>query len=371
MASKTGPHATHRPPAGTYEVRTRTRASLIAGFLALLLLVALVLAPLYVGRGLIRDLFTVLTLLTLAQLWNLLAGYAGLVSVGQQAFVGLGGYALFAGAILLGLDPYSSILLAGVVAALLAIPSAFVVFRLQGAYFAIGTWVVAEVFRLLLAQWKALGGGTGTSLPPDIARGLPGAELVQEILGVRGGAARDIIAYWLALVLAVAVIGGIYAFLRSKRGLGLSAIRDNLRAAQSVGVDAYRLRLVTYVVVAFGTGLAVALIFLQTARISPDAAFSVLDWTAYVIFIVVIGGIGTIEGPIVGVLVFWGLQESLGDYGTWYLITLGAIAILVMLFAPRGLWGLVSERFDLQLFPVRRRLVRTGTEPDKREDGNG
>ena len=347
-----------RPTSSRHQVRTRTRASVVAGVLALALLAALAGAPLYADRGLIRDLFTILTLLTLAQLWNLLAGYAGLVSVGQQAFVGLGGYALFAGANMAGLDPYTSILLGGVVAAALAVPSALVVFRLQGAYFAIGTWVVAEVFRLSLAQVKALGGGTGTSLPRDVARGLPGADWVQDLLGVRGGAARDILAYWLALLLCVAVIGGIYAFLRSKRGLGLSAIRDNLGAARSVGVDAYRLQLVTYVVVAFGTGLAGALIFLQTARISPDAAFSVLDWTAYVIFIVVIGGIGTIEGPIVGVLVFWALRSALGDYGTWYLITLGALAIAVMLFAPRGLWGLMAARFDLQLFPVRRRLVR-------------
>ena len=107
---------------------------------------------------------------------------------------------------------------------------------------------------------------------------------------------------------------------------------------------------------AFGTGLTGALIYFQKARISPDAGFSVLDWTAYVIFIVVIGGIGTIEGPIIGVLVFFLLQNYLADFGTWYLILLGAIATAVMLVAPQGIWGMVVKRFDLQLFPVRRRL---------------
>ena len=99
-----------------------------------------------------------------------------------------------------------------------------------------------------------------------------------------------------------------------------------------------------------------ALIYLQKARISPDAAFSVLDWTAYVIFIVVIGGIGTIEGPIVGVLVFYCLQTNLAHFGTWYLILLGGFAIVVMLFAPRGIWGYVSERYGVTIFPIRRRL---------------
>ena len=95
----------------------------------------------------------------------------------------------------------------------------------------------------------------------------------------------------------------------------------------------------------------------RNARISPDAAFAVTDWTAYVIFIVVIGGIGTIEGPILGVIVFFVLRSALADYGSWYLMTLGLIAIAVMLCAPKGLWGLISARSGLHLFPVRRKLV--------------
>jgi branched-chain amino acid transport system permease protein len=111
-----------------------------------------------------------------------------------------------------------------------------------------------------------------------------------------------------------------------------------------------------FLVAAFGTGLAGALIYLQKARISPDAAFSVTDWTAYVMFIVIIGGIGTIEGPIIGVFIFFLLQSLLADYGSWYLITLGIIGIVVMLFAPSGIWGLITDKTGIQLFPVRRRL---------------
>lgn len=345
-----------------FRVETRTRASTLAGRGALALLVLLAVLPAFAPRGLVQDLFFILTMLTLAQCWNLLAGYAGLVSVGQQAFVGAGAYALFAAVILLGMDPVPAVLAAGVAAAFLVVPTAFFAFRLQGAYFAIGTWVIAEVVRLLLAQWKTLGGGTGTSLPREATADMWAVAEIAALLGVRAPAARDILAYWLALALAAGTILGIWLLLRSRRGLALAAVRDNRVAAQAVGVDAGAMNWVVFVSAAFVTGLAGGLIYMQKARISPDAAFGVLDWTAYVIFIVVIGGIGTIEGPILGVLVFFLLQSLLADFGAWYLLALGLIGIAVMLFAPRGLWGLLSDRTGVALFPVRRRLVLDGAE---------
>ncbi|MEL7093057.1 MAG: branched-chain amino acid ABC transporter permease [Pseudomonadota bacterium] len=349
-----------------YVVETRTRASGVTAIGAVVLVVALIALPAFAGRGVIQDMFFILTMLVLAQFWNLLAGYGGLVSIGQQAFVGMGAYALFGAVILMGLDPVISILFAGIAALIIAVPTAFFAFRLQGAYFAIGTWVIAEVFRLLVAQWKSLGGGTGTSLPRSATREMWFVDGIEALFGVRSAAARDILAYWLALALALATIGGIYWLLRTRRGLALAAVRDNTEAAKSVGVDAGRMKWVVFLTSAFGTGLAGGLIYMQKARISPDAAFSVTDWTAFVLFIVVIGGIGTIEGPIIGVLVFFALQSLLSDFGSWYLMTLGVLAIVIMLIAPRGLWGLISERTSLQLFPIRRRL--TGGKLDPAED---
>lgn len=346
--------------AARFRATTATRASTIGLIAGLALVVVLALLPAYAGRGFIQDMFFIFTMIALAQYWNLLAGYAGLVSVGQQAYVGLGGYALFAFTILGGIDPLLAVLLAGFAAAVLAVPTAFIVFRLRGAYFAIGTWVVAEVYRLSLAQVKGLGGGTGTSLPPDVVRGTAFVDATADLLGVRAPAARDIVAYWAALVLVVATLALIYWLLRSKRGLALSALRDSEMTAESVGVSAFSTKLMVYIVTAFGTGLAGGLIYLQRARISPDAAFSVLDWTAYVIFIVVIGGIGTIEGPIIGAIVLFLMRDYFASFGTWYLMAFGAIAVVIMLYAPRGLWGLISERFDIHLFPVRRRLVAAG-----------
>jgi branched-chain amino acid transport system permease protein len=321
------------------------------------ILVFLAVVPAFAGRAVLQDLFFVFTMLALAQYWNLLAGYAGLVSVGQQAFIGLGAYALFATTLIAEFDALLGIVIGGIVAAVLAVPTALVVFRLRGAYFAIGTWVAAEVFRLILAQAKQLGGGTGTSLGPDITNGMAGLKWLAATFGVRISAARDIANYWLALALLAGTLGLVFFLLRSRRGLALSAIRDAEAAADSLGVDGFRTKLVVYVLTAFGTGMIGALIYLQKARISPDAAFSVLDWTAYVIFIVVIGGIGTIEGPIVGAVVLYVLQDYLATFGAWYLMLLGALAIAVMLVAPGGIWGLVAQRFDLQLFPIRRRLT--------------
>lgn len=350
-----------------YSVSTQTPASRITAILGMILIVVLIVLPIFAGRGLIQDMFFILTMLVLAQFWNLLAGYGGLVSIGQQAFVGMGAYALFGVVILWGLDPVPSVLLAGVAAFIIAIPTAFFAFRLNGAYFAIGTWVIAEVVRLLVAQWKTLGGGTGTSLPREATKDMWFVELIENSLDVRSAAARDILAYWLALLLALATIGGIYWLLRTRRGLALAAVRDNMEAAQSVGVDAARMKWIVFLASAFGTGVAGGLIYMQKARISPDAAFSVTDWTAYVIFIVVIGGIGTIEGPIIGVLVFFALQSMLADFGSWYLMTLGVLAIVIMLVAPRGLWGLFSARTGLHLFPIRRTLRGGKINPSSKE----
>ena len=157
---------------------------------------------------------------------------------------------------------------------------------------------------------------------------------------------------------AVFVIAAAYLFLRSRRGLALTAIRDNELAAGSLGIDIWRTKFVVYVITGALTAMIGALIVRQKLRISSDSAFSVNDWTAFVIFIVVIGGIGTIEGPIIGTLIFFALRETLAGLGTPYLIVLGVVAIVVMLKAPKSMWGYARDRFDLQLFPLGYRVRR-------------
>lgn len=327
-------------------VEHATLSSRVGVALIALALVVLAVAPYWSDRQMLRLLAEIYAFVALASLWNLLAGYAGLVSVGQQAFVGLGGYVLFALAILLGVHPIAAILIAGPIGALVAIPVAALIFRLRGAYFAIGTWVVAEVFRLLASQVSVLGGGSGISLPAAVVVAMAPSRQM-----------REFEIYWLALTLTVIVLGAIVILLRSRHGLALTAIRDNELAAQSNGIDVWRIKFIVYVLTAFGTAMIGALIFLQKLRISPDTAFSVNDWTAFVIFITVIGGIGRIEGPIVGTIIFFLLRQALADLGSLYLLMMGAVAIVVMLWAPKGLWGMIAERLGWQALPLQRHLV--------------
>jgi branched-chain amino acid transport system permease protein len=310
-----------------------------------LAVVVLAAAPAWADRSNLRLLAEIFSYVALASLWNLLAGYAGLVSVGQQAFVGLGAYVLFGSAMLAGVPPLLCIPIAGLLGAVVALPVAALIFRLRGHYFAIGTWVVAEVFRLLASQASALGGGSGTSLPVEIVTSVAASRQM-----------REFVIYWIALGLVVAIIGAIVLLLRSRHGLALTAIRDNELAARSNGVDVAYTKLIVYVMTAAGTAMVGALVFLQKLRVSPDTAFNVNDWTAFVIFITVIGGIGRVEGPIIGTVVFFVLRQAFADLGTIYLLVLGTVAIVIMLFARKGLWGLIADRYGWSMFPLARRL---------------
>jgi branched-chain amino acid transport system permease protein len=296
-----------------------------------LLLLLCLTYPLLAGNAALQTGVEFAVTLTLASLWNLLAGYAGVVSIGQQAFVGFGGYVLFALVALGGWPVFLALPAAALGSAGLGVLGALLLFRLRGPQFAIGSWVFAEILRAGFAQLSALGGGSGMSLP------------VHAVLAIsHHRPTRLRLFYVIAALLAFLVYLGIAAFLRSRFGLGLRAIRDAEPAAASLGVDVGALRRAVYVGVAALTGVAGALMFLDTVRISPDAGFSVNDWTANVIFIVVIGGVGRIEGPLLGCLVFFGLRAGFAGYAAWYLIGLGLFAIVMMLTGRSGLGGIAA-----------------------------
>lgn len=324
-----------------HEVTRATTASRLALVGAIVLVMVLAAAPYWGSTASLRLLGQIMVYLALASLWNLLAGFTGLVSIGQQAYVGLGGYMLFTICISLGWNPLYAIPIAGLVAAPISALVAVLVFRLNGAYFAIGTWVVAEVFRLGFAQMSSLGGGSGLSLPITVMREMASTK-----------AEREALIYWAALLLGTGSITIVYLLLRSRIGLALTAIRDSEVASSSLGVSITRVKLLVYVAIAAATAMVGALVFMQKLRIAPNAAFSVTDWTAFVIFMVVIGGIGTVEGPIVGTLLYFVLRQFLADFGSIYLIVLGGLAIFVMMVAPQGIWGFLANRWRLSLFPV-------------------
>ena len=326
--------------AAAFQVERATpasRATLITGAVLLVLLASM---PFWAESSWLRMFTEFACFLVMAQMWNLLGGYGGMVSIGQQAYIGIGGYALIVLGNMAGLNPFICIPLAGLVAALIAIPTSQIVFRLQGGYFAIGTWAMAEIFRLLVANISALGGGSGTSL--TAVRGIPKAT-------------RESATFWIALAAVFGSIALVYWLLRSRFGLALTAIRDSEVASESQGIHVKRTKFLVYLISAAGFGVAGALYFLSNLRISPDAAFGV-QWAPLVIFMVIIGGVGTIEGPLIGAILFYVLSKIFGDYGTWYLVALGLAAVIVTIKFPRGLWGFVARRFDVRCFPVQRRL---------------
>jgi branched-chain amino acid transport system permease protein len=323
-------------------MRAASRLSLILARVAFAAAVAaLVAAPLLLNQNYVVLLTEFMSMLVLAIMWNLLAGYADIVTVGQHAFVGVGAYAFFGFTALCRLDPYLSIPLAGLVALAIAVPAMVLVFRLRTAYLAIGTWVVAEVLMLAAGKLDAFGGGSGSSLPISIVLSFGRA---------RGD--RLAVIYWLAFALAAAAMLATYLLLRSRIGLGLTAMRDNEEGAAAVGVNITHARILCFLGTAPFLGMVGAIITLQKLRIAPTASFSITDWTVFIIFNVVIGGIGSFEGPIIGTVVYFVLRQYLSGFGPVHLILLGSFSIFTILVERRGLWGLVRRMLGGDLLPI-------------------
>jgi len=324
-------------PGPRLQVRvTRSRRPRRAtSMLGLVVVAALAALPAFLDAGITHKLVDAFILLTLASAWNLLAGYAGLVSVGQQTFIGLGSYIVLVLA-QWGLQPYLAIPFAALGCAVIALPLAWLLFRLRGGYFAIATWVVADAIQLVVSHFPSLGGGTGAILPQ--MTGIPPATQLAWT-------------YWAALAVAVATIGGTYLLLRGRLGLVLTAVRDDEIGARAVGARVGWAKRIVFVGAAAGCGAAGAMLIVSQLNVLATSVFSV-GWSAKMIFVTIIGGIGSIEGPIVGTIVFEVLQEALARFGAWYFIILGMVAVGVALWSPRGIWGVVADRVHLRPFPT-------------------
>jgi branched-chain amino acid transport system permease protein len=334
--------AVSAPPA--LEVRRWTALSISFTSAFAGLIVLLVFVPVVMSENAVQKLISLFILVILAVMWNALAGFGGLVSVGQQAFIGIGAYSTLYLTYLHNVNPFLAMLLASLFTGLVAIPISFIVLQLRGGAFAIGTWVIAEVAMILFTIYSKLGGGTGLSFNsmtltyPDPHRRLE-------------------YTYWAALGTTAVLLLIVFALLRTRVGASLQAIRDDEDAAASVGVRVMRRKGMVFVLAALGCGAAGCLILTNQFFVSPPSIFSV-DYSALMIFMVLVGGLGTFEGPIIGAIILFVIQNELGDNGVWYFVLLGAIAIGFALLLPRGLWGTIVDRFGVQLLPVGHRLER-------------
>jgi branched-chain amino acid transport system permease protein len=307
------------------------------------LFAGLAIGPFFLGANAIDKLTTLFIYIVLAMMWNALAGYGGLVSVGQQAFFGLGAYAAVRLADA-GVGVYPALVIAAVLVGLVSLPISAFMLRLKGGEFAIGMWVVAELAHLLVNLDSLVQGETGTSL-----------------IALNGYAAetRHALTYWTALGAMIALMGVLFFLLRSRIGASIQAIRDDEEGAAAIGVRVLATKRIVFVLAATGAAMAGALWLATTITFQPKTYFGV-QWTAYMIFMVLVGGLGTFEGAILGAILFFLIEAWFGATGVWYLIVLGATALLFSLLVPRGIWGLIDDRWGLRLLPVGYRLVGAG-----------
>lgn len=274
--------------------------------------------------------------LAIALAWNLLAGFSGIVLIGMPLFIGVGGYTLYIAANYLSIPPYPVIAVGAAMSAVLAYVLSPLLFRFQGAQLAIVSWVLAEVARLLCLVTPAVGAGGGLNL---------------EVMKSVARSWRLPLNYAFAALVLFMTLLAIVVLLKSRFGLGLRAMRDSDAAAEAMGVRTSRIRLYTLVLAAALSGAAGACYYITSIQITPGSAFS-QNWIAMTIFIVILGGIGSVEGPIFGAIVYFLLRETLSGLGPGYFVISGLLAILVTIFLPEGVWGLVRRAIRIDLLPV-------------------
>ena len=288
-----------------------------------------------VSGNFMRYMLQIFLYITIGEMWNLLSGFAGMTSLGQQAYIGLAGYSVAMVTTVYKLHYSVGILVGVLIGTVVSAFLAFLLLRMQGMYFSITTWVVAEALGTFFLSWKYVGQGAGVnvSITPYPRTGK---------------------LYIMALILCMLSLLVTYLLMNSRLGLGLTAMRDNIDAAVSLGVNISRCRYVVYLIAAVFTSLAGSIFFINKGTIYPESGFSI-SWTISMVFIVIIGGVGTIEGPIVGTVVYVMLQEFLAHFPGLSNIILGLIAILVILFMPEGIVGFIMSKLSAVSQPGKER----------------
>ncbi len=287
--------------------------------LAGLLAIALIAAPHFLDRYTIFLLYLLWLNIGLAQSWNLLAGYAGLISLGVAGFFGIGAYTAAMMISHWGVHFLLGALSGGLLAAVFAAAVALPIFRFRGIYFAIGTLVLSEALRIFMINWKFTGSAEGLNLPLE-----SGTSLMWF--------------YYVMLCVAAGATALIVVILRTKLGMGLRALGDNENSAQNMGVNTFRTKLYVFLMSAFIAGVVGGIHATKMGSIEPYSIFNAM-WTLSTANTVIIGGIGTVLGPILGSVFIILLSELLADYHTFHLAITGVLLIAIIRFIPTGIWG--------------------------------
>jgi branched-chain amino acid transport system permease protein len=300
--------------------------------LAAAALLVLLVAPLLTNNSFYQHLMIMVLFWTLlGASWNLLGGFAGQVSFGHAAFLGVGAYTTMLFYLSLNLSPWLGMIAGGVLGALVALPIGLICFRLRGPYFSLATLAVAEIVRLVALNWEQLTAGPVglliTTLPP---------------LSLGGHAVNwesKIPFYYIAAALTVFAMVLTYAVSRSRFGAYLTAVREDIDSAEAVGIDTVRARVMALVLSAFVVGLAGGFYAVYFRYIDPDAVFAI-SLSVEMVFIAVVGGLATTAGPVVGALVLVTIAEIFRErFAVGHLIFYGLFMMLVIRYLPEGIWG--------------------------------
>ena len=266
--------------------------------------------------------FRTMLYIVLAEAWNLLAGYCGLVSLGSASFVGIGAY-VFVGLLNATTVPVGlAVAMGGTAGAALAAIVSPAVFRMRGLYFTVGTLALGEAMRLMMVNAPWFGGATGLFLRIDWP------------------SSYALYLYALALLLAAEIVLSVAA--HSRLSILMRAVRDDEDAASQVGVRTFRVKLFTFMMASFLMSAAGALQAYKLAAVEPYGMFG-LQWSVDVLAMVIIGGMGLRYGPVIGALFVVALGELLADYPELHVAITGIILIVVVRFAPKGLVGLAGR----------------------------
>ncbi len=299
--------------------RARGGAGAAAGAVA-----ALAIVPSVGSSSARTTLTTLLVYAALAQAWNLVGGYAGQLSLGHSAFVGAGGYTAAMLVIETGTPAAAAVALSAVVGAGLALVISLVLIRLREAYVAIGSLAVALALLAWMVTWEHTGGSRGLNIPLGE---LPGLDTIYyAALACVVGA--SLVAWWLE---------------RSSFGLRVMAVRDNENGARAVGVNGTAVKAIVMVVSGTLTAVIGAVVAFNQIALAPENFFG-LQWVINMIIMTIIGGLGTVAGPLIGAgVVYWGIQKQLESQPEIAVTLTGALVIVVIALAPAGIWGALER----------------------------
>jgi branched-chain amino acid transport system permease protein len=301
--------------------------------------IAALTAPLFLDRGTLNDVWNLAFGVILASAWNLLGGFAGQVSLGYSVFLGIGAYTTVLLA-LAGVDPFLSLPLGALIAAIFSVVIGLPAFRLRGPYFTIATIGVAEAVRVWASSVSFTGGSSGLRMPP--------------------ASFNFNVNYFSMVGLAILTVALAAWVRRSAFGRALGAIRQDIDAAEALGINSTRFKLAAHALSAAVVALAGSLYAVNFQYIAPGSVFD-FRLSLTIVLMPIIGGVGTVAGPVLGALIFSTLQIKLLSIPALrdsYLFIYGGLLILVMLYEPKGLVG-VARRVAA-LVPRARKVVDAG-----------